>query len=142
MKEYIAKKLSCLCRRQVSLGFLLFIYFIVCVFRYIYLCTSYMSDESISSLGTRLRDSCKLPCGCWELNLSPHQNQQGLLVAEPSLQPRSLFLTAVFDSCIALATSMGSLCAPLGDLHLALSGTAESVLTCTPLLGGPLWCRQ
>jgi hypothetical protein len=32
-------------------------------------------------------DSCELPCGCWELNSGPLEEQSVLLTTEPSLQP-------------------------------------------------------
>jgi hypothetical protein len=32
-------------------------------------------------------DGCKPPCGCWELNSGPLEEQPVLLTAEPSLQP-------------------------------------------------------
>ena len=37
--------------------------------------------------GTGVIDGCETPCGCWELNLGPLQEQPVLLTAEPSLQP-------------------------------------------------------
>ena len=36
--------------------------------------------------GTGITDSCGLPCGCWELNLDPLEEQPVLLTTEPSLQ--------------------------------------------------------
>jgi hypothetical protein len=32
-------------------------------------------------------DGCEPPCGCWELNSGPLEEQSVLLTAEPSLQP-------------------------------------------------------
>jgi hypothetical protein len=32
-------------------------------------------------------DGCEPPCGCWDLNLQPSEEQSALLTAEPSLQP-------------------------------------------------------
>jgi hypothetical protein len=32
-------------------------------------------------------DGCELPCGCWDLNSGPSEEQSVLLTAEPSLQP-------------------------------------------------------
>ena len=32
-----------------------------------------------------ITDGCKLPCGCWELNSGPLEEQAMLLTAEPSL---------------------------------------------------------
>ena len=43
--------------------------------------------------GTGVINDCELPCGCWELNLGPLEEQQlVLLTTEPSLQPVSDFL--------------------------------------------------
>jgi hypothetical protein len=41
--------------------------------------------EGVGSPETGLTDSWELPCGCWELNLSPLEEQPVLLTAEPSL---------------------------------------------------------
>ena len=35
--------------------------------------------EGVESSGTRVIDSCGLPCGCWELNLGPLEEQPVLL---------------------------------------------------------------
>lgn len=42
------------------------------------------SEEAVSSLelGPHAGGGFKLPCGCWELNLSPRQGQPVLLTAE------------------------------------------------------------
>jgi hypothetical protein len=32
-------------------------------------------------------DGCEPPCGCWDLNSGPPEEQSVLLTAEPSLQP-------------------------------------------------------
>ena len=32
-------------------------------------------SESVGSSGTGITDSCELPCGCWELNLGPLQEE-------------------------------------------------------------------
>jgi hypothetical protein len=37
-------------------------------------------------------DGCELPCGCWDLNSGPLEEQSVLLPAEPSLQPQSVVL--------------------------------------------------
>ena len=34
-----------------------------------------------------ITDGCEPPCGCWELNSGPLEEQAMLLTAEPSLQP-------------------------------------------------------
>jgi hypothetical protein len=39
-----------------------------------------------------ITDGCEPPCGCWDLNSGPLEEQLVLLTAEPSLQPRLPFL--------------------------------------------------
>jgi hypothetical protein len=39
-----------------------------------------------------ITDGHEPPCGCWELNTGPLEEQSVLLTAEPSLQPESGFL--------------------------------------------------
>ena len=39
-----------------------------------------------------ITDGCEPPCGCWELNSGPLEEQAMLLTAEPSLQPCIIFL--------------------------------------------------
>lgn len=46
--------------------------------------SSQMSSEAPDLL--KLTDGCKLPCGYWELDLGPLQEQEVLLAAEPSLR--------------------------------------------------------
>ena len=36
-------------------------------------------------------DGCEPPCGCWELNSGPLEEQSVLLTTEPSLQPYDCF---------------------------------------------------
>ena len=43
-------------------------------------------EEGIGSPGTGVTDSCELPCGCWELNPGPLEEQSVLLTTGPSLQ--------------------------------------------------------
>jgi hypothetical protein len=38
-------------------------------------------------------DGCEPPCGCWELNSGPLEEQPVLLTTQPSLQPLPKFLT-------------------------------------------------
>jgi hypothetical protein len=46
-------------------------------------------------------DGCEPPCGCWDLNSGPLEEQSVLLTAEPSLQPPVVcFLRQVY---VALA---------------------------------------
>ncbi|ERE74288.1 E3 ubiquitin-protein ligase [Cricetulus griseus] len=44
-------------------------------------------QEAVGSSGTGVTDSCELPCGCWELNPGPLEEEPGLLTTEPYLQP-------------------------------------------------------
>jgi hypothetical protein len=48
-----------------------------------------------------ITDGCESPCGCWELNSGPLEEQSVLLIAEPSLQPPfQIFLRTVEkDKC-------------------------------------------
>ena len=52
----------------------------------------YMSVLLLSSStpeeGTDLTDGCEPPCGCWDLNSGPLEEQLVLLTTEPSLQPQ------------------------------------------------------
>jgi hypothetical protein len=41
-----------------------------------------------------ITDGCEPPCGCWELNSGPLEEQSVLLTTEPSLQALELFLCA------------------------------------------------
>jgi hypothetical protein len=38
-----------------------------------------------------ITDDCEPPCGCWDLNSGPLEEQSLLLTAEPSLQSKDLF---------------------------------------------------
>jgi hypothetical protein len=54
------------------------------------LCLHVCLCEGVRSLGTRVTDSCELPCGCWEFNPGPLEEQSVVLTAEPSLQPQTI----------------------------------------------------
>ena len=54
--------------------------------------------EAIRSLGTGVTDSCEQPCGCWELNLGPLEEQEMLLTTEPSLQTQNLILKKILKN--------------------------------------------
>ena len=42
-------------------------------------------------------DGCEPPCGCWELNSGPLEEQSVLLTAEPSRQPpKAIFLKYLY----------------------------------------------
>jgi hypothetical protein len=54
----------------------------------------YMSTLSISSdtLFDPITDGCEPPCGYWDLNSGPLEEQSVLLIIEPSLQSPLLFI--------------------------------------------------
>ena len=35
-------------------------------------------------------DGCEPPCGCWDLNSGPSEEQSVLLTTEPSRQPKNM----------------------------------------------------
>ena len=43
-----------------------------------------------------ITDGCEPPCGCWELNLGPLEEQSVFLTTEPSLQPSFTFLKILY----------------------------------------------
>jgi hypothetical protein len=47
----------------------------------------YMSRTHEKRVLGPITDGCEPPCGCWELNSGPLQEQSLLLTTEPSLQP-------------------------------------------------------
>ena len=53
------------------------------------LCTTCVPKESIRYPGTGVRDGCGPPCGHWEANPGPLEEQPVPLTTEPSLQPLS-----------------------------------------------------
>jgi hypothetical protein len=54
---------------------------------------AHLVAKKARSPGTGVMNHCELLPGCWKLNLGPLQEQQVLLVTEPSLQP--LFLKII-----------------------------------------------
>jgi hypothetical protein len=73
----------------------------------------------------RVKDSCELPCGCWDLNSVPLEEQSVPLTAELSLQsPKVVFL---FLSYVHWCFACMSVCVRVSDpLELAL----QSVVSC------------
>ena len=57
-----------------------------------------------------IADGCEPPCGCWELNSGPLEEQSVLLTTEPSLQrPLELALQTVLSYSISrLGAKLGS----------------------------------
>ena len=73
---------------EPTLMFILF-YMYGC-FACMYVCTVWVqrSEEEVGSSGTGVTDGCELPCGCWEPNSGPLEEQAVPLSAEafPSVQ--------------------------------------------------------
>jgi hypothetical protein len=44
-----------------------------------------------------ITDGCEPPCGCWDLNSGPSEEQSVLLTAEPSLQHLFSFLSLLLE---------------------------------------------
>ena len=57
-----------------------------------------------------ITDGCEPPCGCWELNLGPLEEQSVLLTSEPSLHLQ-MFLNTKFllSQTLALGAAVQSL---------------------------------
>ena len=49
------------------------------------LCLHVCLRKGVRYAGTGVIDSCELPCGCWELNPGPLEEQSLLLTTESSL---------------------------------------------------------
>ncbi|CAO2628536.1 E3 ubiquitin-protein ligase NEDD4, partial [Lemmus lemmus] len=82
--------------------------------------------EGVRSHGTAFLDSCELPCGCWELNSGPLEEQSVLLTAEPSLQPLERFYNA---ECLVKNLSQGY--EKLNDRLTSTEGNVYSLKVCT-----------
>jgi hypothetical protein len=46
-----------------------------------------------------IMDGCEPPCGCWDLNSGPSEEQSVLLTAELSLQPLTIHFYFMCDVC-------------------------------------------
>ena len=89
-----------------------------------------------------ITDSCEPPCGCWELNSGPLEEQSVPLTTEPSLQlPVGLFLNVAFlytnagntdmampGSLLLLHYFMSCYSSFLLSLHTPNSHSAESAI--------------
>jgi hypothetical protein len=53
---------------------------------YLFIICKYTPEKRASDL---IMDGYEPPCGCWDLNSGPLEEQSLLLTAEPSLQPES-----------------------------------------------------
>jgi hypothetical protein len=49
---------------------------------------------------------CEPPCGCWDLNSGPLEEQSVLLTAEPSLQPRKMHFNGQMFTSVSEISSI------------------------------------
>jgi hypothetical protein len=82
-----------------------------------------------------ITDGCGLPCGCWDLNSGPLEEQSVLLPAEPSLQP-NIFLYNRCCGCslftaIAILTKTLSVMKKYEDFKILKDPSSDH----TPTLG-------
>ena len=82
----IFKKLSIFCFTNFEKKLL---YYLICMTvlpacMYVHHVCTLEVKEDIGCPETGVTDSCEAPCGCWDLNLDPLEEQQVLLVMEPS----------------------------------------------------------
>ena len=54
---------------------------------FMYMSIPLLSSDTPEEASDPITDGCEPPCGCWELNSGPLEEQLMLLTAEPSLQP-------------------------------------------------------
>ena len=84
--DYISVKTSP-CKDEIFLFFFFFNnLFILCIWVH---CRCLQTHQKRAS--DPITDGCEPPCGCWELNSGPLEEQSVLLTTEPSLQPRPYF---------------------------------------------------
>ena len=62
----------------------------------VFLCTMWVKSlkrlkESLDPPRSGATNDCEPPCGCWESNSEPPQEQSLFLTREPSLQPLTYF---------------------------------------------------
>ena len=75
----------------VSLNFVLF-----CLKIYLFYVHCCCLQTHLKRASDPIRDGCQLPCGCWDLNSGPLEEQSVLLTTEPRLQPRKFLSSKLF----------------------------------------------
>lgn len=83
--------------------FMCFVYMRMCMLCILLVYKKGVQEEGAGHLGTGMKDTCKLPCECWEWYPGLLQEHLYLLNDEPSFQPTYLFLKGRYD--IGLWTS-------------------------------------
>jgi hypothetical protein len=71
-------------------------------------------QKRVRSLETGVTDGCQVPCGCWELNLRPLEEQTVLLTGEPSLLLPLSFIRFVIHPSVCVCRCHG--------VHMELRG--------------------
>jgi hypothetical protein len=69
---------------------------------FIYMSALSSSMPALSEEGTRSHGGCEPPCGFWDLNSGPLEEQLVLLTAEPSLSPNPLSCHELMGVYLAL----------------------------------------
>jgi hypothetical protein len=95
--------------------------FIICVH-----CSCLQTLQKRASDFFFVTDGCEPPCGCWDLNFGPLEEQSVLLTAEPSHQPCIWFL---FNFFVVLENNLGPSCWAVGPVP------EFSLITCMLLVG-------
>lgn len=74
--------------------YLLFFFNVTECFTCMYACArcQWRPQEDVRPPGTEVTNACQSPCGCWELNLGPLEEQSGLLTGESYLSGPLSFL--------------------------------------------------
>ena len=76
-----------------------FVYVYGCCMSVLHICawSLWRPEDSLRSSGTEVTGNCEMPCGCWDLNPGPLEEQPMFLITGPSLQPLSLYFIAKLD---------------------------------------------
>jgi len=82
-----------------------------------------------------ITDGCEPPCGCWELNSGPLEEQSGLSTAEPSLQPEDSVLKPKRGTWVGGDLCLGWWVRSLGGLGDAMTQTTLASCQGTVALG-------
>jgi hypothetical protein len=64
-------------------------FFLRFIYLFYYVSTLFQTKQKRAS--DPITDGCEPPCGCWELNSGPLEEQSVLLTTEPSLQSSQLY---------------------------------------------------
>ena len=67
---------------------------------YLLLYISTLSSDTPEEGSDLITGGCEPPCGCWDLNSVPSEEQSVLLTSEPSLQPLDEVIFIKKQSCL------------------------------------------